>query len=304
MIEKVGIIGRGAIGVLFGGLIQERIGRDNLCFIADADRAEQYRKRPIVCNGTMTEFQYVSDSDESGPVDLLLISVKGPVLLESLETVRGFVKDDTIILSLLNGITSERITEEVLGKGIVLHSIAQLMDAVKQGDQVTYTRTGEIVIGTDSEEKQAALSELEQFFQEIHLPHHRAKDIIHEQWSKLMLNCGINQICAVYDVPYRGCQQPGKLRDLFIAEMEEVQRIAAKEGILISREEIDGWVKAVDGLSPDAMPSMRQDMLAHRKSEVDFFAKAIIELGEKHGVLTPINAHLYEKIKEKEAAFG
>lgn len=303
MIRRVGIIGRGAVGVLFGSLIQEKIGRERLCFIADRDRAERYEKEPIICNGQVCDFRYESGDADTEPVDLLLIVVKGPALSRALESVRPFVGEHTVILSLLNGITSETIIEESLKQGIVLHGIAQLMDAVKHGNQVSYTRTGEIVIGTDREEKETALAETEQFFQEIGLPHHRAEDIIYEQWSKLMLNCGINQICAVYDVPYGGCQQPGELRELLIAVMEEVRGIANLEGIPITEEEIGNWVAAVDRLSPEAMPSMRQDMLAKRRTEVDLFSRTIIGLGKKHGVSTPLSEMLYESITEKERQF-
>ena len=300
MIQKVGMIGRGAIGVLFADLIQEKIGKENFAFICDEKRAENYRNNPVFCNGRKMDFQYVSCKEAFGPVDLLIIAVKGPVLEQSLESVRDFVEKDTVILSLLNGISSERIVEQELGQGIVLHSIAQLMDAVKLGNQVTYTKTGEIVIGTDDHKKKEALEETERFFRRIHFPHHKAEDVIHEQWSKLMLNCGINQVCAVYDVPYDGCQKPGKLRELFVDTMKEVQQIAKLEGIFLTDEEIHQWVDAVDRLSPQAMPSMRQDMLAGRKTEVELFSGTIMKLGKKHGVPVPVNEALYRKIVEKE----
>lgn len=299
-IKKVGIIGRGAVGVLFGSLLHDKLGKENVCFIADERRTKQYREHPMYCNGQECEFTYVSDPKEFGIVDLLLVVVKYPVLRDSLQSVKGFVGENTIILSLLNGITSEGIVEEELGRGTVIHSIAQLMDAVKDKNQVHYTRTGEIVIGTDDGNKQAELDSVAELFRCNDIPYHVAGDIIHEQWSKLMLNCGINQVCAVYDVPYGDCQRPGKLRDIFIDTMEEARTIALLEGIQIEETEIDGWLEKISGLSPDAMPSMRQDILAGNQTEVDLFSKTIMELAEKHGVEVPWNQFLYGKIKEKE----
>ena len=138
-IERVGIIGRGAVGVLYGNLLNEKLGKERVGFIADEKRASQYRDNPVFCNGRICDFTYASDGKSYGPVDLLLIAVKYPVLMESLESVRDFVGEDTIILSLLNGVTSEGITEETLGRGVVLHSIAQLMDSVKAGNCLLYT---------------------------------------------------------------------------------------------------------------------------------------------------------------------
>lgn len=299
-IRKVGVIGRGAVGVLFGGLLNDKLGKSQVGFLADEARTNRYKENPIYCNGELCDFTYTSNPEEFGTVDLLLIAVKYPVLRESLQSVRGFVTDQTIILTLLNGITSEGIVEEELQKGIVIHSIAQLMDSVKSGNQVAYTKTGEIVIGTPDKEKQPQLACLAEFFDETGMPYHIAADVIHEQWSKLMLNCGLNQICAVYDVPYSGCQRGGAYEAMFRNTMEEVRQIACLEGIAIGPEEIDGWLKAIDGLAPDAMPSMRQDVLAGNVTEVDLFSRTMMDLGKKHGVEVPLNAFLYEKIKEKE----
>lgn len=303
-IDRVGIIGRGAVGVLYGNLLNEKLGREGVCFIADERRAVQYRDNPVCCNGRACDFTYVSDGKAWGQVDLLLIAVKYPVLLEALESVRDFVGEDTIILSLLNGVTSEGITERTLGKGVVIHSIAQLMDSVKAGNQVDYTRTGEIVIGTNDERRLPRLREVEAFFRETGIPHHVAADIIYEQWSKLMLNCGINQICAVYDIPYRGCQTGQPYQQEFRDTMEEVRQIAVLEGIPVQETEIEKWLAAIDGLDADAMPSMRQDILAKRNTEVDLFSKTIMDLAKKHGLEAPLNTKLYRKIKELEETFG
>lgn len=303
-IKTVGIIGRGAVGVLYGTLLQEQLGKNQVCFIADENRTKHYREHPIHCNGQECDFHYVSSPDEFGIVDLLVIVVKYPFLGDALQSVRGFVGEHTIILSLLNGITSEGIVEETLGTGTVIHSIAQLMDAMKEGNQVSYTKAGEIVIGTNDEKKRPELDAVEELFRANAIPHHVAKDIIHEQWSKLVLNCGLNQVCAVYDVPYRDCQTPGDIRTLFIDTMEETRKIALLEGIDMKAEEIDQWLEKISGLSPDSMPSMRQDMLAGNKTEVDLFSKTIMELAQKHGVELTWNPMLYEKIKEKERNFS
>ncbi|NBK97915.1 MAG: 2-dehydropantoate 2-reductase [Erysipelotrichia bacterium] len=302
-IKNVGMIGRGAVGTIFANLIQQTLGKEHFCMIADEQRVKYYEQTPFYCNGEVCDFNYVYDVKQFQPLDLLFIVVKYPMLKEALEIIRAFVKEDTIIVCLLNGISSEGIVEETLGKGIVIHSIAQLMDAVKSGNEVTYTNMGEIVIGSDCSHKMPALFCVDAFLTKVNIPHYVAKDIIHDQWSKLMLNCGINQICAVYDVPYGACQQVGKLRDLLISTMQEVAKVAACEGVVLSEEEVDKWVRAVDRLDAQSMPSMRQDRLAKRYSEVDLFAKTIIELSKKHHLDVPINRYLYDKIKEMEEKY-
>lgn len=302
-IENVGLIGRGAVGTLFGNMIHKKLGKEHFSIIASKERCETYSSQPFYCNQEICDFHYASDVSEFKKLDLLIIVVKYPMLADAIESVKSFIKEDTIIISLLNGITSESIVEKTLNKGIVIHSIAQLMDAVKSGNEVTYSNVGEIVLGTNDVNKQEALELTAKFLESVDIPYYIADDIIHDQWSKLMLNCGINQICAVYDVPYGGCQVEGELRDKFIATMKEVAHIASYEGITLTEAEIQQWVAAVDKLSADAMPSMRQDRLAKRYSEVDLFSKTIIELSEKHQIDVPMNHFLYDKIKALEETY-
>lgn len=302
-IENVGLIGRGAVGTLFGNMIHQKQGKEHFRFIASKERCDRYQREAFYLNGTICDFRYCSSVKEFKKLDLLLIAVKYPKLKESLAIIQPFIKEDTIILSLLNGISSEKIVEDTLGKGVVLHSIAQLMDAVKKGNEVTYTNVGEIVVGTNDSNKQEALNLVAQFLDDVEIPHYIAKDIIHDQWSKLMLNCGINQLCAVYDVPYGAFQKAGELRDKLIATMKEVANVAACEGIILTEKEIMQWVQAVDQLDSDAMPSMRQDRLAKRDSEVDLFSKTIIELSDKYQIRVPLNRFLYDKIKLLEKTY-
>ena len=118
-----------------------------------------------------------------------------------------------------------------------------------------------------------------------------------------MLNVGLNQVCAVYNAPYRGVQHPGTARDTMLAAMREAQALAAREGVTLTDADISAWMKMTDALNPDGMPSMRQDTLARRPTEVELFAGAMRRLGEKHSVPTPVNDMLYRRIAELEAAY-
>ena len=51
------------------------------------------------------------------------------------------------------------------------------------------------------------------------------------------------------------------------------------------------------------MPSMRQDGLAHRRSEVELFSGTVCRLAKKHSLSVPVNEWLYARVKEMEAAY-
>lgn len=128
-------------------------------------------------------------------------------------------------------------------------------------------------------------------------------DMVRRQWGKLMLNVGINQTVMVFEGDYGTVQKPGKLREIMLAAMREVQKLAALEGYPISDAEFDDWVRLADSLSPAGKPSMRQDGEAHRKSEVELFAGTIIRRAAKFGLDVPVNRWLYDTVKQMEAGY-
>jgi 2-dehydropantoate 2-reductase len=59
----------------------------------------------------------------------------------------------------------------------------------------------------------------------------------------------------------------------------------------------------IDGLTPLGMPSMRQDGLAKRPSEVELFAGTILKKAKKYGLPAPTNQYLYDQVQAIEATY-
>lgn len=300
-IKTVGLIGLGAVGALYA----ERMlsSGAQLRVIVDEARRQRYEEAGVLVNGRRVDFPYATPKD-AAPVDLLMIVTKESGLRAAMETAAGFVGPDTLILSLLNGVTSEGIVAERFGGSNVLYSVAQGMDAVKEGNRLTYEHPGLIVLGEKEPGPVSARVLAVAAFLTAHgVQVNPVEDMVRRQWGKLMLNVGINQACMVFECDYGGVQQPGRPREVMLGAMREAQKLAYLEGYPISDEEFDGWVALADSLAPGGKPSMRQDGEAHRKSEVELFAGTMVRLGRRHGVEVPVNAWLYEKVKEMEAAY-
>jgi len=300
-IKTVGLIGLGAVGALYGERLLAHGAQ--LRVIVDEARKERYAREGVYVNGVRVDFPYVTPKDAQ-IIDLLLIVTKEGGLLSALETASSFVGEDTLIISLLNGVTSEGIVAERFGAKNVLYSVAQGMDAVKEGSRLTYVHPGRIVLG---EKTPGAISARVQKVADYMNAHGvcvtPVGDMVRRQWGKLMLNVGLNQACMVFECDYGGVQRPGKARETMLAAMREAQRIAGLEGHAITDEEFDEWVALLDSFAPEGKPSMRQDGEAKRKSEVELFAGTMVRLAGKHGVSVPVNAWLYEKVREMEAKY-
>lgn len=297
---NITIIGMGALGILYGDIITASLGRDAVTFLADGERIRKYRQEGVYCNGAKCDFQM---SSQAKPADMLIFAVKGNALNAAIQAAENAVGEDTIILSLLNGINSEEILADHFRKGHIVHCIAQGMDAVKLGNKLTYSHRGELRIGTPDPALLPFVARAEEILKSANVPCVVEEDILHRLWSKWMLNVGVNQVVMVTEGTYGTVQRPGEARDTMIAAMEEVRKLSecAKTGV--TKEDIAFYVNLLDSLDPDGMPSMRQDGISHRYSEVDLFAGTVIRKAAEYGLSTPVNRMLYQKVKEMEATY-
>src|SRR5262245_64392584 len=105
-IKQVIVIGLGAIGSIYAAKLKQY---DPGCVrvLIDQARLERYPSRGIVLNGVRHDFDYVLPGENADKADLILIATKADALPDAIAALEGFVHGETIILSLLNGITSE-----------------------------------------------------------------------------------------------------------------------------------------------------------------------------------------------------
>lgn len=300
-IKTVGLIGLGAVGALYAERLMASGAQVRV--IVDEARKRRYEREGVLVNGRRADFLYATPAQAS-PVDLLIIATKQGGLASAMDTAAGFVGEQTLLISLINGVISEEILSERFGARNVLYSVAQGMDAVKMGNALTYEHPGLIVLG---EKEPGEISERVRHTADF-LNAHGVKvmpvgDMVRRQWLKLMLNVGINQTCMVFECDYGGVQREGKPRETMIAAMREARRLAGLEGYAITEEELEDWLRLIDTFAPDGMPSMRQDGLAHRRSEVELFSGTMKKLALKHGVQVPVNDWFYARIAEMEAAY-
>lgn len=303
MIQTTAIIGMGALGLLYADRIVKARGQEGTVFILDDERMEKYKGRKFTINGEEKEFAMVAASAMK-PVDLVIVAVKYNGLPSAIETMKSCVGKDTIILSVMNGIDSEEMIAETYGKEHLIYTVAQGMDAMKFGDALNYTKEGELRIGVVEEYHKKNLTAVKEYFEDIQMPYTLEDDILKRMWGKFMLNVGVNQTCHAYETTYSGVLTEGSEENrIFTGAMDEVIQLSQAVGINLSQEDAEYYKKIIATLKPDGVPSMRQDGIAKRKTEVEMFAGIVRKLAKKYGIATPVNDLLYDKIKKIEEAY-
>ena len=303
MIQTTAIIGMGALGLMYADTIAKARGRESVSFVMNKERLQKYKDAVFTCNGEVKTFR-MRDCEEMEPVDLLIVAVKYNGLPDAMKDMRKCVGENTIIMSVMNGITSEKMIAEEFGMEKLIDTVAQGMDAMKFGSQLRFTQMGELHIGVEAGQKQENVDAVAEFFDDIHMPYVLEEDILFRMWAKFMLNVGINQTCMAYETTYSGALTEGtEANHTLIAAMREVITLSNAENIGLTEKDLWLYIDILKTLDPEGVPSMRQDGIARRYSEVEMFAGTVIKMAEKHGIDTPANRLLYQKVKAIEATY-
>ena len=311
-IENVAIVGFGSLGAMYAACFGAAMGPERVFVVADAARTERYRAEAATFNGEPIRVTYLTYEEAAEraavqPFDVVLYAVKYGALPEAIEQSSPLVSLDTAVISVLNGITSEEVLAERFGWDRVLLCIAQQMDSRKVGAVVTAGCVRVMAVGVRDPEdaaQRANLARVTEWLAAVEQPFIVPADIQHQLWGKLICNVGVNQACAVYDCCFNGIHVPGEAREAMIAAMGEVAAVGRACGIALTDDDVAYWLDIIDHLNPAGMPSLRQDVLARRPTEVELFSGTINRLGAAHGIPTPQNERFYAAIKELESSFS
>ena len=296
-IKKVLICGIGAIGSIFAHKIS-KFDNENLRILVDKKRLEAYTKSPKTFNNDPLNLNYVTPDNTEFKADLILIATKYNALDEVVENIKNFVEKDTIIISLLNGISSEEIIANKYGwNNIPLAFFLGHSETITKNNY-TYDGRGCVVFGEkENRTNPKVVNSIKTYFSEVGITHKIPEDMNYAYWLKFMLNVSTNQPSAILRVTFGEMTSNPDFMHMFNNIMKEVQIIAKAEGVKNTDKMIDDALEALHNLMPEGKTSMFQDVEAKRTTEVEMFAGTMIELGQKHNIPTPYNAVMYEMIK-------
>jgi 2-dehydropantoate 2-reductase len=300
VIEKIAIIGAGAIGASYASMFYN-MSMDSVSFIARENRYIRLKQDGIIVNGKRYDIPVYLPEHIPAPYDLVIVAVKHHHLDAAITDLQGSVGDETVILSFMNGIESEEAIGSVLGLDKVLCSIVLGIDAVREGNSTTYSNQGRVFFGKAINVVQTdRVKQVKKLFERAGISYVISDDMICTMWWKFMINVGINQVSAALRAPYKLFQAPGEARSLMDSAMREVMLLAQAQGINLIEGDIESWHDVLSNLSPDGKTSMLQDVEAGRKTEVEMFSGKVIELGKRLGIATPVNEELFRKLHSIE----
>lgn len=292
-INKILICGLGATGGYYASKFYDTVNQ--LRILVTKDRLERYNKSPRIINGIEYSFEYILPDDKSFTADLIIIATKSNGFIEAVDNINNFVGENTILMSFLNGITSEKKLIEKY-KINVVYSYLLGHTYFRNENVINHDGNAKIIFGSNKKNDKN-IERLKNLFEYSCIPYEVAQDIIKSQWQKFCFNCCVNQISALSGKTFGEIKSSKKCLEIIEQICHEVALVAQKEGIQPDDFYAD-TIKSLDIMLPDGKTSMLQDIEAGRKPEIDLFSKTVLELGKKYGINTPINELIYDELKK------
>jgi 2-dehydropantoate 2-reductase len=297
-INSVAVLGAGAVGsYLIWGLSEK--GDIRLGVIAEGERADRLKSQGCTINQKVYR-PAVWTPEEAHGVDLLLVTLKYGSLSGALDSIRRTVGENTIVMSLMNGVDSEEIIAKEVGASPLLYSYIKIASH-KEGNGFCFdpeTTVG-IIMGELSEpfESERILA-IEALLSDTGIHFRHTEHIKEEIWDKFRLNVCNNLPQAILGVGV-GCYRDSvHMKAIHEGLKKELLAIAAAKGIDMSLSAKGASVGCT--VWPTARYSTLQDLDAGRHTEIDMFSGALMRMGKELGIPTPYNEYTYHMVKALE----
>lgn len=289
---KIAIMGSGGVGGYFGAKLAQA-GYD-VTFIARGAHLEALRGKGMQVVGkhefTVAPVQATDEPASIGPVDLVLFATKLWAVEEPAETLKPILKDDTGVISLLNGVDSEDRLIATLGREHVLGGVAYISSVIDAPGVIRmHAEFGHIAFGElDNDNSTPRAQAFAKAFAAAGICEQPAEDIHQMIWAKFLMLSSFAGITSLTRLPIGPIREHDETFALLTGHMAEVEAVARARGVNLPEDICARTEKMMRGWPPVQQSSMQQDLAKGNRIEVPWLSGMVAKLGAEHGVDTPV----------------
>ena len=307
MIKTIGVIGVGGVGGYFGGkLCCARSGdaETQVCFLARGEHLAAIRRQGLSVS-TSEEGDFVAEpaiaGDDVGdfpPLDLALICVKSFDLAEALATTAPCLRDDTLILPLLNGVDVYERIRAVEQRGHVLPACV-FVGTHLAGPGRVVQRGGacRILFGDDPRRPSSKTGEVARLLDSAGIRHDCFDDVRPEIWKKYLFIAAFGLVTAAHAKTLGEVLASRELSRLVQDVMHEIVAVAGRLGVSLPATAVaDAFAKA-SAFPPETKTSFQRDYEGGAgRDERELFGGAVLRLSVEAGLSAPVTQAIYESL--------
>lgn len=291
---EVVVIGAGAMGGLFGGLLAEG-GLKVTLVDTWAEHTDAIRKRGLQIVGVGGD-RYIpigatAAAGEVGSADVVLFQCKAFANEAAAKSVKHLFGKGAVAITFQNGLGNEEALSAVLGAENVLGGLTAQAGLVEAPGTVRNFGDLPTTIGEVKGGLSARATAIADAFTRHGLPTRASPEIKREKWKKLLGNVALGAISAVTDMRSVEIMRVPELQEIVFRAVDEAAAVAKAEGIALdvveAREVLMKLVDTSGGGTGNSKSSMREDVIRRRQTEIDTIHGSVTRLARKHGLATP-----------------
>jgi 2-dehydropantoate 2-reductase len=307
---KIAVVGAGAMGGLFGGLLAEG-GLDVTLIDSWAEHIAAIKADGLRIVGVggdrHIKVKATTDAGAVKSADVVLFQCKAFVNAAAARSVQHLFGGAAVAITFQNGLGNEQTLGAILGEGNVLGGLtaqAGLTEApgvVRNfGDLPTYI--GEMAGGLS--DRTLAIAKA---FTDHGLPTKASSEIKREKWKKLLGNVALGAISAVTDLRSFEIMRIPELQEVVFRAVDEAAAVATAEGVALdvaeAREVLMRLVDTSSGGTGTSKSSMREDIIRKRRTEIDTIHGAVARLARQHRVAAPTIDTMVAMVKGVQSTY-
>jgi 2-dehydropantoate 2-reductase len=305
------VMGAGALGSVFGGLLAKQ-GHD-VAFVGMDDHLLAMREKGLAVTGLWGDHfipevkAFYGTDGLAGTFDAVLLSVKSYNTARVVRQALPFMREDTLVFSIQNGLGNwEAIAEAVGWQRTVGARVIFGADIPEPGVARVTVYADKVLLGSPAGDvPEERIRPVCDDFSRAGIPTDLSDRIESSLWGKILYNCSLNALGAILNVPYGHLGEEPEVRETMRKIVEEIFAVAQAKGVSMGHPSPADYFRFfLEKLLPPTVThrsSMLQDMEKGRLTEIDALNGAIARYGRELGVFTPVNETVTAIIKGFEA---
>jgi 2-dehydropantoate 2-reductase len=295
---RIAIFGSGGVGGYFGGRLAQ--AGEDVVFIARGNHLKAIQEDGLRVDSIAGDFavhpaQATNDPTHVGIVDAVIVSVKTWQVPEAAEAMRPMVGDDTFVVPLLNGVEASSQLAQALGDQHVLGGLCRIIAFIAGPGHICHTGADPYIAFSEMDDRPSdRVERLRRVFEQargvtVEIP----GDIQVALWRKFLLVAAWSGLGAITRVPIGVFRAQPETRPLLEQAMQEIFDVARAHGVALPPQTVSQSMTFMDGLPPEGTASMQRDLMEGRPSELHSQIGAVVRLGRKGDVRTPLHRFIY-----------
>jgi 2-dehydropantoate 2-reductase len=301
MDSKIMIVGIGGVGGYLAALLTKKY--DNVTLVARGERYKSLKENGLTLHndlyGTLNQnVNVVEKASDASKQDYIFICVKNYSLSTVLKEIKPCIKEDTIIVPVMNGVDHGLKCEQTLDKGYVVDSLIYIVSSyqsdysIKQVGDLAY-----LYVGGKNEEQNQAVCDL---LNDAQIDCALAEDIDVQLWKKYILNCAFNVLTAFYDCTNTDIRSSKVRCNEYKELLTEAYTVAKAKGIDLDKNLVNQLYDNFMYNQPDgATSSLERDIRLNRPNELETFSGYLVKEADQFNLTLPQTRFFYKELKRK-----